>query len=139
MKQTITWDQLTELNFREVNEWQHYIGQKYHLVKDSKHWDELINHSHTFEDGTVVNMHTSYVGMLEKSTIGKMIEYIDEYADYWEMSPFTLSDDTVGCRVLLEGLDLDESYKDFESKHLANALWEAVRFIMEFVVDWSED
>ena len=37
------------------------------------------------------------------------------------------------------GVDFLEETYEFNRKELTNALWEAVKFIMEFVVDWSED
>lgn len=78
MKQNITWEQFTELSYEQVAKLQILINQKYHRVMDAEHWEEIKNFKIVSSTGEVFRIHTSYIGFLSKTNIGKMIEILGE-------------------------------------------------------------
>lgn len=113
MKQHITWDQFIELSYEQVAKLQKLINQKYHLVIDIDDWEKIKNHRYVFEDGTESNIHTSYIGFLDKTTIGKMIEILEEHDIEWYDRIFAVDYD-------------HDIYKTYEGE-LCDELWEEVK------------
>ena len=127
MKQQITWQQFTELSFEQVANLQKLIDQRYHLVKDAEHWEEIKNHKYVTSEEEVFNIHTSYIGFLSKTNIGKMIEIL-------EISLPTLHID----KRLKTGMMGSNRYDVFQqgagthyADNLCDALWEAVKEVLK--------
>ena len=114
MKQHIDWNQFTELSFEQVNKLQKLVNQKYHLVKNADHWEELKNNRKVFLDGTIYNTHTSYIGILGKITIGKMVEIL------WDKK----------APLMYKLVFNDTDKKDFDMECLCDELWEDIKQII---------
>lgn len=126
MKQRITWDQLMELSFNQVNKLQNIVGQKYHIIKDEVHWEKIRTHKHEFINGDTTNIHGSYTGLLDKLDIGKMIEILHtKHKKILFSSSIYKSDENI------VSVPNGAKWKDFEDENeLCDALWEAVKSIL---------
>lgn len=122
MKQNISWKQLTELTFEQIKVLQKLINQKYHLVKNAEHWEEVKNHKYITEDGAIFNIHTSYVGFLEKTNIGQMIEILHNK----EWTVVIIQKSGRSEVKITRGLETHI----FNDKKLCDALWEAVKEVI---------
>ena len=117
MKQYIAWEQFTELSYEQVAKLQILINQKYHSVIDAEHWEEIKNYKIVSSTGEVFHVHTSYIGFLSKTNIGKMIEILENADGEWYDELFYV--DWGG------GL-----YKYYDGE-LCDALWEAVKEVLK--------
>lgn len=127
MKQNITWKQLTELSFEQVNKLQKLVNQKYHFVKDTSHWEELKNYKKVFSDGTSYNIHTSYIGIVEKTTIGKMIEILTNHYSLGDIMIYDNEVYIIGIGGANCAVCFSENNCKCNHTELVDALWEAVK------------
>ena len=126
MKQYITWEQFVELSFEQVKILQKLIDQRYHLVRDAEQWEEIKNHKYVTSEGEVFHIHTSYIGFMSKTNIGKMIEILESKDQ---------------CLNIIKRTDLDGwgydihlrqiHYYSFSTGELCDALWEAVKEVLK--------
>jgi len=126
MKQHITWEQLTQLTYQQVSKLQILVNQKYHIIESEEHWEKIKNYTFTFMDKKIINMHTSYIGFIEKTTIGKMIEMIEILG--LKLNGIYVSPN----HEYLVTVDDEKSEwcKNYKNKELSDALWEAVKEIL---------
>lgn len=117
MKQYITWEQFVELSFEQVKNLQKLIDQRYHLVRDAEHWEEIKNHKYATSEGEVFHIHTSYIGFMDKTNIGKMIEILENADAEWYDELFYA--------------DYDGGLYKYYDGELCDALWEAVKEVLK--------
>ena len=116
MKQNITWEQFTELTYEQVAKLQILINQKYHRVMNAEHWEEIKNFKIVSSTGEVFRVHTSYLGFLNKTNIGKMIEILEGAGVNWYYWIFDADYDG----------DINKRYDG----EICDALWKEVKRIL---------
>jgi hypothetical protein len=133
MKQDISWEDFMSLDYNQVIKLQQLINQKYHTIDNEKQWEEIKNYKHVFEDGTESNIHTSYLGFLEKCNIGKMIEILcnsDFYFPSIELTESKYRSEYIVVGVTCLSGSKEFRGKTFEGDNLCDALWEAVKLVL---------
>lgn len=125
MIQAVSWKQFTELSFREIKDWEYFITGD-NFINDQDQWDDIKSRC-----APPIEMWKLW----NRSNIGNMISFIHEYSFDDGMQIYVGTNENW----IVTYYNKNNEDIEFESSELINALWEAVRYVYEFVVDWSED